>query len=362
MKRIFHPLDRYVFAEFFRVFIITALGFPLLVEILDLAENIDKYLGRNLPRKDIALSYLYWLPESMFLVLPAAVLFATVFTIGALTRHSEITAAKASGISFRRIILPILLGAVLATGAGLGLGELVPIANRQRAELLQENRYSRSNAVPNLVFLAQDGRTYTSSYLRADTGVMLNLFVEKLSVLPEVPPYSVLSKAASYDRVAGYWKLEQGVMQIREDSVNVQAFSFASMDDRNMTEPPSLLREDARAPDDMGFRQLGNYIRVMERTGADVNLARVERMLKIAIPMTCFIIVLFGAPLATSTQRGGAAFGIGISLATTVVFLLAIQLTKAFGGKGILQPDIAAWIPGMIFGTLGLIMLIRVRT
>jgi hypothetical protein len=48
-----------------------------------------------------------------------------------------------------------------------------------------------------------------------------------------------------------------------------------------------------------------------------VNTLRVTRMLKIAIPVTCVIILLFGAPLATSTQRGGAAFGVGLSLGTT---------------------------------------------
>jgi lipopolysaccharide export LptBFGC system permease protein LptF len=55
-------------------------------------------------------------------------------------------------------------------------------------------------------------------------------------------------------------------------------------------------------------------------SGGDANELRVERALKLAIPITCIIIALFGAPLATSTQRGGAAYGIGISLATTVIF------------------------------------------
>jgi lipopolysaccharide export system permease protein len=89
---------------------------------------------------------------------------------------------------------------------------------------------------------------------------------------------------------------------------------------------------------------------------------RVERALKIAIPATCIIIALFGAPLATSTQRGGTAYGIGISLATTVIFLMMIQLTKPIGGKGLIPPDLAAWIPGVLFGVIGLVLMARVRT
>src|SRR5690606_25634984 len=109
-----HPLDRYVLSEFWKVLAATALGFPLLVIVIDISEKLDNYLARDLTISDIALAYLYGIPDTMFLVLPAAVLFATVFTIGGFTRHSEITAAKASGISFYRFIAPIFAGAIFA--------------------------------------------------------------------------------------------------------------------------------------------------------------------------------------------------------------------------------------------------------
>jgi lipopolysaccharide export system permease protein len=93
-----------------------------------------------------------------------------------------------------------------------------------------------------------------------------------------------------------------------------------------------------------------------------VHELRVERALKLAVPITCIIIALFGAPLATSNQRGGAAFGVGLSLGTTVIFLIMIQLTKAVGGKGVVTPEMAAWIPNALFGVIGLVMMSRVRT
>ena len=112
----------------------------------------------------------------------------------------------------------------------------------------------------------------------------------------------------------------------------------------------------------MNFAELTRFIRALERSGTDVNPLKVERMLKLAIPVTCVIIALFGAPLATSSQRGGAAFGVAISLATTVLFLVLIQLTKAIGGKGLLPPEPAAWMPNVLVGILALVLLARVRT
>jgi lipopolysaccharide export system permease protein len=132
--------------------------------------------------------------------------------------------------------------------------------------------------------------------------------------------------------------------------------------DRRMVERPRDLLSSAKAPADMDFRELGTFIQAMERSGVDVGKLRVERMLKIAIPVTCVIILLFGAPLATSTQRGGTAYGVGLSLGTTIIFLVLIQLTRAIGGKGLIQPELAAWIPSALFGVVGGILLARVKT
>ena len=117
-----------------------------------------------------------------------------------------------------------------------------------------------------------------------------------------------------------------------------------------------------RQPHDLSYGELTRVIQATERSGGDANLLRVERALKIAIPATCVIIALFGAPLATSTERGGSGYGVAVSLATTMIFLVMIQLTRAIGGKGVISPDFAAWIPNVVFGSIGLVLMKRVRT
>jgi lipopolysaccharide export system permease protein len=298
----------------------------------------------------------------MFMVLPAAVLFATVFTIGSLTRHTELTAAKASGISFHRMIAPIFVGAILATVGGLFLGELVPKWNQKRMTLLQDQRFAIGNDRHNFAFLAEDGRTYQMEYLKVEPSSARTVQIERLSGVSDAPNYVISARTGRYRDTEGAWQLNEGTMHVMPDSVNVVAVTFDSLVDRGMTERPAQLTKSSRTPDDMGYRELGNYIKAMERSGADVNVQRVERMHKIAIPVTCLIIVLFGAPLATSNQRGGASYGVGVSLGTTVLFILLIQLTKAFGGKAVIEPELAAWIPSIVFGVFGAIMLARVRT
>ncbi len=359
--RLGSALDRYVLAEFLKVFVITAVGFPLLLCVIDLVDNLNKYLGRNIPRGDLLQSYVYWLPEQMFLVLPAAVLFATVFTVGAVTRHSEITAAKASGISFYRFILPIFWGAGIATGLGLALGELAPDANAHRMRLLRESKDPMGTSRANFAYAAEGGRVYQAQLLIIDSAQLIKPQIERRGNGAAFPGLLAAATDARYREGRG-WLLRDGTWHVLPGDTVVHAFRFDSLLDRRMTERPRDLLTAAKAPADMDYRELGAYIAAMERSGTDVGKLRVERMLKIAIPVTCVIILLFGAPLATSTQRGGAAYGVGLSLGTTIIFLVLIQLTRAIGGKGLIQPELAAWIPSILFGVVGSILLARVRT
>ena len=153
-------LDRYLLREWLRVFLITLLGFPILVIVIDLTDKMDSYLGRGLKPATVAFSYVFDLPEKMFLVLPVAVLFATVFTVGSLGRHSELTAAKASGISFHRLVRPLFLAGGLSFIMGLLLGELAPVTTAKRLELLGEKAVQNLPTRDNFVYRADGGWVY----------------------------------------------------------------------------------------------------------------------------------------------------------------------------------------------------------
>ncbi len=360
--RILKPLDRYVLSEWIKIFFGTALGFPLLVIVIDLTEKLDKYFDRGLSARAIALAYLYGVPDTMFLVLPAAVLFATVFAVGAFTRHSEITAAKASGISFYRFIMPMGLGALMATGLGLGIGALTPYTNSQRVELLKERQFGNRSNRFNFTYAAEGGRVYTIAGADVAKRTLEGIVVERKGKDASYPTYFVAARTAKFDARQRQWTLHDGVVHILPtDSASI-AIQFDSLRDRRMREEPRTLMAASKVPDEMTYAQLGEFIASLERSGSDVGALKVGRMLKIAIPATCLIIMLFGAPLATTTQRGGTALGVAVSLGTTVIFLMMLQLTQAIGAKGMVPPNLAAWLPGILFGTVGLVLLARVRT
>jgi lipopolysaccharide export system permease protein len=339
-------LDRYVLRQWSMVFLVVMFGFPLLVIVIDLTDKLDRYLARGLTKAHVALAYLYGMPDTMFLVLPAAVLFATVFTVGTMGRHSELTAAKASGISFHRLVRPLFLAAVVACVAGVGLGELVPVGAAKKSELLGEKAI-RTGSRTNFVYRADGGWVYAIRNLQIATRDMNDLILERVGTGPEYPTIVVTARRARYGRESG-WTLQDGRVRYLLGPGVERSFEFRTLRARILRETPENLLAEPKAPEEMRYAELGRYIDALARSGSDTRKLAVDRALKLAIPFTCIIIALFGAPLAITNPRSGAAWGVAVSLATTFLFLLLMQLSRAVGGGGLLPPTLAAWLPNIL--------------
>src|SRR5437667_10729552 len=172
-------LDRYLAREWTKVFLLAALGFPFLVMVIDLTDNLDTYLGRGISKGAVAYSYIFYLPETISLVFPVAVLFAVVFTVGTLGRHSELTAAKASGISFHRIVRPLVLASLAAVVLDLGLTELAPVTSARRAELLGDKQVRLTANRYNFVYRADGGWAYAIRSLEIGPRLMRDVLRER---------------------------------------------------------------------------------------------------------------------------------------------------------------------------------------
>jgi lipopolysaccharide export system permease protein len=327
-----------------------------------MTDNLERLLDRGLKLPEIFVSYIYALPENIFLVMPAAVLFATVFTVGNLGRHSELTAAKAGGQSFFRLTLPLYFAATLAAGLAFVVGELAPDSTTRQLELQKTKIAKPRTARYNFVFRADQGWVYTIRALDVQNRILRQLVFERQGKGPDYPGLAVSADSATFDDTLGTWRLWSGTSRRIGGAVGQEAFHFKSARLKALSQEPVDLLAEPKAPEEMRYAELTRYIEALKRSGNDTSKIEVDRALKIALPATCLVIALFGAPLAISSPRQGAAIGIAISLGTTVVFLSLIQLSKAVGVTGIVDPVAAAWAPNVLFLAAALWLMSRVRT
>ncbi|MFL5402745.1 MAG: LptF/LptG family permease [Gemmatimonadales bacterium] len=355
-------LDGYVLQSWTRIFVLTALGFPVVSILINLTDSLNRLLDRGLGMREIAISYVYSIPENAFLVMPAAVLFATVFTVGAMGRHSELTAAKAGGQSFHRLMRPLFLAAGAAAVLAFVVGELAPGATARQLEIQKAKQTRPTRTRFNFVYRGDAGWVYTVRSLDVGTRQLKQLMFERQGTGLSYPGLVLTADSASYDDKLKVWRLRNGASRVVAGPDKQATFSFKTMRLKALRQSPADLLAEPKAPDEMRYAELGRYIDALKRSGNDANKLLVDQALKLALPATCIIIALFGAPLAVTSPRAGTAVGIAISLGTTVIFLLMVQITKAIGAGGVINPVLAAWFPNVVFLFAGLVLLAKVRT
>lgn len=353
-------LDRYVAGLYLKVWLVIILGAPFLFIIFKLTDDLDKYLARGLSVQQVLLAYVYDFPYQMSLSLPVASLFGAVFAVALMSRHFEVTAAKASGVSFYRLIAPMLLLGALVSVAGLGLGELVPVTNRLRAEALQERARSSRLIRTRFVYGADGGRAYTIKRLSAEEGEIQDIVIDREGTGAEYPTYRIFAPKAEWhdDR----WLLLDGYINFLPEQNRAVTFAFDTLHHSDFSETPQELLAEPKDPEEMNYAELGRFIESIERSGGDARKLEVERMLKIALPVAGFIVVLFGSALGNNTGRAGPAMGVGIALATVLIYLLSVRIAQGLGAGGVLPPGLAAWLPNLLFLGFGVVLLGRTRT
>ncbi|MGH7575021.1 MAG: LptF/LptG family permease [Longimicrobiales bacterium] len=353
-------LDRYVTREFLRLFVLFSLAAPLLFVIGDWTDNLDRYTSRDIALGAVALSYVYQLPLFILWSFPIAALVATVFTVSNMTRHSELAAAKAGGVSFWRTIAVMPVLGIVLTAVGIGLSELVPITFEKRAVLLGEK-----DQVPgvrgNFVYRAKSGAVFSVRQLDVQGGRMRNVVIEQEGDREHRPDIHIVANDAVWDTAEG-WTLNEGFYRVFPPDAEQRAFSFTALRLPAFTETPEELLVEPPEPEEMRYAELGRFIDMLERSGGRPLDLKVEHAQKIAIPVATLVIILFAAPLANSHARSGPAHGIGVSLGVTILYMMLLRVATAFGATGSLPPFVAAWLPNTVFVLAAGVLMARVRT
>ena len=352
-------LDRLVITTFFKLWTASLLAVPPLFIIGDITENLDSYLDRGLTRAEVAQSYLYKLPEYFQFAFPIAALVATVFTIHNMTRNREIVAAKAGGISFHRVVAPLVVVGLLLMGTALGLSELVPRGNRIAAQIQRAEGPSRSWR-SDFVYRSENGLNWQVRRLTASDGRMTGVMLERPPT-DDAAGLHVTAEAAGWTEDEG-WTLVSGYMRTLAPDSTERSVEFDRMLMPAMSERPEELLETPREPEEMTYQEIARLASIIERSGGNATEYLVRRGQLLSVPVATLIIILFGAPLATSNKRGGTAFGIGLSMITVIVFTMLLKLGGALGEAGAISPWAAAWIPNVLFFGAGLVLLAKVRT
>lgn len=358
-------IDRYMIREFLKAMLLALVSFVLLFILVDVFEKLDIFIDAKAKLWMVALFYLYQIPYILVLTLPVAMLLASMGTISQMSRNYEIVALKSSGISLNRIFMPLLLLGLLISLLVLGFGEtVVPFTNQKRGNLERQDIRKRSlffEAVrTNLYYAGTEGRFYFIKKYDVTKATMDSVVIWQMDSLNRL---ALRVDAPKGSWVTDHWELQgiKGVPIVQRrfisDQIQEDSLQFLALTD--FQETPESFTKRVLLPDEMNFAQLARYIDALRRSGGDAHRYVVDLYFKLSFPFANFIILLFGLPILSNSRKSGATLSFSLSLLVCFVFWGILQTGRALGHNASLMPVVAAWLPNLIFGALGLYILYR---
>jgi lipopolysaccharide export system permease protein len=300
------------------------------------------------------------LPEIIVLTIPIGVLLGTLLVFNRLSGDSEIIALRTSGVSFYRIMVAPLLFGILTSIVSFAINEfIVPPATRlsKKLEFLAMYKSELPGGTANFTYMERgkdltlnriffvgfyDGRTIKDV-------TILDFTRDKLIQI-------ICAKSGVWQH--GEWVLSQG----REYAVSgasdiTRILQFKTLVIPGIHNAQKALESSSVTPKEMNMLELSHYVDILKESNSITNDLLVRLYQKITQPLACLIVALAGAPLGLLARRSRTNIGLIYSAGVVFLYYVLQSSSGALGEAGRISPMLAAWLPNLVIGVLGVIIL-----
>jgi lipopolysaccharide export system permease protein len=357
-------LVRYLFLNLLQPLLYLLLLFTLLFIIADLMSNAGEFLKTGASPLMMAQYYSLQLPSLVIFIVPICLLLSTLYSLSALTRHSEITAMRATGVSIYRIIRPYLfLGFVCFLLTAL-VNEYTGPKYAYRAHQLLKSQMDESEDVYFEQIPYKNPTVGHSWYIESfDTRnyTMLGVTLRKLR-----PDGSDKTKytAAKGMWMDGRWWFQDGTVQHFDKNNNLDgvAETFQIREMHDLPEIPEDFMGEAKDTAHQSSLELWKYIQTHQFLSHSTIISKkVDFHHKLTMPFICLIATLIGIPVGAHTGRKGAFAGTMLAIGMFFGFY-ALQFSMEYMAKQMyVLPWIGAWSAIIVFFVIGFSMIHRMR-
>jgi lipopolysaccharide export system permease protein len=356
----FTILDRYMLTELAGPFGFGLSAFTLIFAATEIL-NIGKLVSSEHAPIWAALLVFGWsLPADIVLVIPMALLLGTLLAVQRLSGESEITALKASGVTFTRIVAPLLAVGIVMSFVTLYLQEgVVPYANDQLTQIENNvinhvSAFSRDLTVS--APLPGGGRQVTiATAYEPHTRALMHVTLIQYDNHND-PRQVVFADRAEF--AADKWTLQNSsVYRFNPDGTTLAEPRIAQQEVQIGENPTDIMKRMSNDdPENMSRAEIADAVRSGQLTEPELRKYVTTYQEKLARPFAGFVFILIAIPFGLRSIRTSGSTSLGFGLSLLIVFVYYVVMTIcSFAGEAFLAwAWLWAWIPNLLFTAIGL--------
>ena len=336
--------------------LIQVLFVPIAI-VVNLADNIDKLLAKQVPFNEILDHYYNFSIYFSSSLLPLFLFLAITWFTSKLSSNSEIIALYSSGVSVRRILQPYMLGSLIIAFISLLTGMfIVPESTKKYNDFSYKYLKGNRKAVDNKnIFrkINENEYIFLTQFNQNNNFTLENFKGEKLN-------FKISSTSIRFIPDINKFRLNNYTKRIITDSIDIlenrrtfdTVFSF-SVDDLT---PLNYVAESLK------YNELVNFIEV-EKSRGSTNIERylVVKYKKWSIPFSIFILTLIGFSVAAEKRRGGTGVNLAFGICVAMVYVFFDKIFGVLAQQSDLSPLIAVWLPNILFGILAIYLVYNAK-
>lgn len=349
-------LDKYVLKELLYPFIFGVASFSSIFIASTMLFKMTQYITKYGASWDsVARLFMYNLPEVINYTFPMSMLLAALMAFGKLSGSSEIIAMKSGGVSYYRIVAPVIVvGFLVSMFSVVWAEKMVPMCKNKAYQIL--NYEIRHNTRPNVQehILLKSFSSNNQSITYASTfdekqGVMNDITVEEFEkgTLKRVQT----AKKAYWEN--GSWRMVEGHVFDMEATKGILSTAYFKEQNLPLDLSPRQISWEQKEPEQMSIGELRESIRIMESRKISAARNWCEIYMRINIPLASLFFAVIGACLGTQKQRTSSSIGLGISIIVIFIYYAVMSLTTGLGKGGVIPPLLACTLPNMLCAGVG---------
>jgi lipopolysaccharide export system permease protein len=349
-------LDKYILTKFLTAYVFTVLIMVAVILVIDFTEKNDDFIKHNVAISEIIFDYyIHLIPFYANMLSPITVFIATVFVTAKMASHTEIVAILSGGVSFKRFLVPYLIGATLIGASIFGLiGWVIPNANKQSVAF--QVKYVKSPFTYDSrnihLKIAPETYVYMESYNNT-SHVGYNFAIENIKGTNLTQ--KLTSNSVRWNPDLEKWRIDSYTLRTF-DGTN-ETISHGGAMDTTLNMRPKDFESTYKLEQTMTLPELNSFIKEKRDRGADdIETYLIEKYERYSYPFAIIILTVIGVIVSARKSRGGVGMQIALGFFLAFVFIIFVITSRSLAQVGDLPPHIAAWVPSIIFTGIGFLL------
>ncbi len=361
MKKLFTVYDRYIFMQVLMTTIVAILLFTIVWIAPEMLLNtIKKILAHEYTVKTGVMVLIYELPKIFGKAFPVGLLLGSLFTFDKLSKDSELTIFRAVGMSFSRIIRPLLVLSFIVTYlCFVTYDKWIPYTCEKLHEIKgggsltqyiytkkDENNHPEQAVIVSRFFNGEMSNVIVLDFSKQvfdDLHGLSNIMVAEngyKGVDKNGQPSWVLNNVTDYD--------------ISEDGIFKEVTKEKRIDILNGEDAEdayTIMLNSTKKDRDINNKDLHHYVKLLKKANLDEDyrLMYNKYLQRFFHPFVCVLLAIMGALLGFSKPREQRLIGFTIAIGCIFVYYITLPFFDLLAEKGVLPPLITASFPPLAF-------------